>query len=67
MKTFSYNVLLVADHFSVNTQVHRTEAESQDSDNIIAEALENMSAYGVNPKLFGDIELLDCYDIEEMD
>jgi hypothetical protein len=67
MKTFSYNVLLVAEYFSVYTQVHRTEIESQDDDDILDEALEMMRKdYGLSPKLFQDIELLDSYEIEDM-
>lgn len=66
MKTFSYNVWLIADHFDVHAQVHRTEAESQNEDDILDEALENMAQYGLDPKIFGDIQLLDCYEIEDM-
>jgi hypothetical protein len=67
MKTYSYNVLLVAEYFSVYTQVHRTEIESQDDDDILDEALEMMRKdYGLSPKLFQDIELLDSCEIEDM-
>lgn len=66
MKTFSYNVWLIAEYFSVYTHVCRTELESQDDDNIIDEALEMMRGYGMDPKLFQDIQLLDCHEIEDM-
>lgn len=66
MKTFTYHVCLVGEEFSMNTQVHRTEAESQNKDDILDEALENMKQYGLDAKNFYDIELLDCYDIEDM-
>jgi len=67
MKTFSYNVLLVAEQFSVYTQIHRTEIESHDDDDILDEALEMMRKdYGLSPKLFQDIQLLDSYEIEDM-
>ena len=66
MKTFSYNVLLVAEQFSVYTQIHRTEIESHDDDDILDEALEMMRDYGLNPKLFQDIQLLDSHEIEDM-
>ena len=66
MKTYSYNVFLVAEHFSVYTHIHRTEIESHDEDDILDEALEMMRGYGMDPKLFQDIQLLDCYEIEDM-
>ena len=67
MKTYSYNVWLIAENFSVHTQVHRTELESNDDDDILDEALVTMrDEYGLNPKLFQDIQLLDCYEIEDM-
>ena len=66
MKTYKYNVWLIAEYFSVYTHVCRTELESQDDDDILDEALEMMRDYGLNPKLFQDIQLLDSEEIEDM-
>jgi hypothetical protein len=66
MKTYSYNVLLVAEYFSVYTHVYRTEIDSHDDDDIIDEALEMMRKdYGLSPKLFQEIELLDSHEVED--